>query len=47
MIGILATIPLQKYKNETAYTGSHTLLCEVRNSRGNIIAANTLIVNVE
>ena len=35
------------YENATAYTGSHTLLCEVRNSRGNIIAANTLIVNVE
>lgn len=35
------------YNNATAYTGSHTLLCEVRNIRGNLIAANTIVVCVD
>lgn len=35
------------YQNMTAYTGSHTLLCEVRNKRKNIIATKAIQVKVE
>lgn len=36
-----------KYKNKTKYTGSHILLCEVRNQRGTLIATDHLIINVK
>jgi Predicted hydrolase (metallo-beta-lactamase superfamily) len=35
------------YENQTAYSGSHTLLCEVRNQRGRIVATKAIKVNVK
>lgn len=34
------------YENQTAYSGSHTLLCEVRNQRGRIVATKAIKVDV-
>lgn len=34
------------YKNSTAYTGSHLLLCEVKDNFGKLLGATTLLINV-
>lgn len=36
-----------KYTNDTAYSGSHTLLCEVYNQRSNLLAVNSIVVKVK